>query len=153
MLEFKKLCDSFERLTPAERGILLSEKSITILARLHSVSLPGMDPIAVLAGFVIGSSAADGRLNEKEYLMMYPALVRVFGDDFDFNSVKESFRWDIDGRRTIIRHTEDMIKLLDLLDDELKYDIIMLCLCIVSIDGKVRLKEKRYIWRLCEACQ
>lgn len=151
MFEFKRLCDSYEALTGVERGILLEEKTVTVMAKLHSLAIPGIDPVSVLAGFIIGSVAADGRINEKEYVMIYPALVRAFGGDFDFASVKESFRRDKDGRRMIAKYTEQMIAILDLLDEDIKNDIITLCLCIVAIDGKISFKEKNYIKRLCRA--
>lgn len=151
MFEFKKLCDEYERLSPLERGLLLTEKSIEITGKLHCLSIPGIDPVSVLAGFIIGSVAADGRVNEKEYLMIYPALVKAFGDDFDFASVKSSFRRDSEGRKMIAEYTEEMIKILAFLDDDLKNDVITLCLCTVAVDGRVSLKEKRYIRRLCDA--
>lgn len=151
MLEFKKLCDAFERLSSAERALLLAEKSVTVLARLHSLSVAHSDTSEILAGFVIGSAVSDGKLNEKEYLMIYPALVRVFGSGFDFNSVKASFCQSRGARRSIEEYTTAMLSLLGCLDEELKWEFIMLCLCIVSVDGKITPREKRYIRRLCEA--
>ncbi len=151
MFEFKKLCDAYEDMSAVERGLLLTKKSVSIMARLHNLSVPFIDPVEVLAGFIIGSVAADGRLNEKEYLMIYPALVSAFGDDFDFTSVKNSFKYNKDGRKMISMYTEKMICILDILDDELKNDVITLCLCVVSVDGRVSLKEKNYIRRLFKA--
>lgn len=90
-------------------------------------------------------------MNEQEYILIYPALVRAFGDEFDLVSVKDSFRRDADGRRMIAEYTQEMLSVLDFLDDGLKEDIITLCLCAVAIDGKVSLKEKNYIKRLCRA--
>lgn len=149
MFEFKKLCDAYEELSPVERGWLLTEKSVCILAKLNAMAIPGIDPVSVLAGFIIGSVTADGKINEQEYLMIYPALVSVFGDDFDFVSVKELFRRDQNGRKMIAAYTETMIRVLNCLDDRLKSDVITLCLCVVAVDGKVSLKEKNYIKRLC----
>lgn len=151
MLEFKKLCDSYEKLSMVEKGLLLTEKSAKIISKLHCLSIPGIDPISSLAGFIIGSVAADGRISEQEYILIYPALVHVFGDSFDLASVKNSFRRDTGGRRMIAEYTENMLSVLGSLDDELKNDIITLCLCTVAIDGKVSLKEKNYIKRLCRA--
>lgn len=151
MFEFAKLCDAYENLSTVEKGLLLAEKSAGIMAKLHCMSIPNLDPVSVLAGFIIGSVAADGRINEKEYLLIYPSLVRVFGDDFDFAGVKQGFRSDVEGRRMIAKYTEDMIRVLDFMDEELKMDVITLCLCVTAIDGKVSLKEKKYIRRLCKA--
>lgn len=149
MFEFKKVCDAYERLSPRERRLLLVEKSAVVLARLHNLSIPGVDPVDVLAGFLVGSVTADGKINEKEYLMIYPALVRTFGDDFDFASIKESFRRK-DDRKMVAEYTQEMLYLLGFMDEDLKWDIIILCLCVTSVDNRITLKEKRYLRRLCD---
>lgn len=150
MFEFKKLCDAYESLSPIEKGIILTEKSVKILAKLHYLDIPELDPVSALVGFIMGSVVADGKVNEQEYLLIYPALVKAFGSDFDFALIKESFRKDADGRKMITEYTREMIAIMDLLDEDLKADVITLCLCVTAIDGKVSLKEKRYINRLCD---
>ncbi len=44
-----------------------------------------------------------------------------------------------------------MISIINVCDEELATDIISLCLLITSVDGKISLKEKRYIRQLCKA--
>lgn len=149
MLEMRKLCDAFEKMPAAERSLMLTGKSAVILRRMRELPQTGIDPVAVLAGFMIGASAADGRINEKEYLMMYPALVRVFGEGFDYRTVKDTFGSDRDCRKTVETYTAGMIDILSLADEELKWNIIILCLCVASADGKISLRERRYINRLC----
>lgn len=150
MFEFKKLCDSFEEMSTIERSLFLAEKSATVLAKLSLLCVPEIDPVSVLAGFLIGSAAVDGKINEKEYLMIYPSLVRIFGDSFDYNSVKKTFGASKTERSMITVYTKEMIDILDKSDDSLKEDIFILCLCAVSIDGKVSPREKRYIRRIFE---
>lgn len=150
MLEFKRVCDAYEKMSAIERGTLLTKKAAVVLARLEALSLPGVDPVSVHAGFIVGSVTADGRINEKEYLLIYPALVKAFGDAFDFTTIKNAFRRNKDGKKLVADYTEEMLHILSLMDEELKWNVIMLCLCVASIDGKITLKEKRYIRRLCE---
>lgn len=151
MFEFTKLCNWFEGLTTPERGVIMAEKSVKVLAKLHELDIPGIDPVESLASFVLGSIVADGHVNEQEYLLMYPALVRVFGDSFDFASVKELVEKDHDGHRALKDHTEDLCTVFGYLDPELQEDVVTLCLCIVTVDGKVSAREKNYIRRLCRA--
>ncbi len=150
MFEFKKLCNEYEQLTVMERGLLMTEKSVKILAKLSLVDLPDFDPVEALAGFIIGSVVSDGKLNEREYLLIYPSLIQIFGYDFDFNSVKQAF-CSIGARKVIKEYAEEMLKIFDLIDEDLKNDVVMLCLCVTAMDGKISLKEKRYIKRLCRA--
>ena len=83
MFEFNKILKDYEQLGAIERGLMLTEKSVGILARLAELNIDGIDPVETLASFIVGSVAADGKLHEKEYLLIYPALVKVFGQDFD----------------------------------------------------------------------
>lgn len=151
MFEFAKVWKEYEALSPAERGAVLGVKSVEILAKLRQLNLPGVDPVQTLAGFILGSVVADGRVNEQEYLLMYPALLRVFGDGFDFESVKESLRLNRGERDAVQQYTKDLLSLLSLADESLCKDIVMLCLCVVSIDHKISPREQRYIRKLCKA--
>lgn len=151
MSEFAKMCKEYEKLSAVQRGAILARSSVTVLAKLKLLDLPGVDPVHTLAGFILGSVVADGRVNEQEYLLIYPALLHVFGDDFDFESVKASFRKDREGRNTVRLYTEEMLSLLALADESLRDDIVELCLCVVTVDGKISLREKNYIRRLCAA--
>lgn len=151
MFEFTKLCKEYENLSAPERGVMLTGKSVKILAKLKLLELPGVDPVHALAGFILGSVVADGRVNEQEYLLMYPALVHVFGDDFDFDTIKDSFRKDREGREAVKEYTQEMLSFLALADETLREDVIALCLCVVTVDGKISLRERNYIRKLCKA--
>lgn len=153
MFEFKKICDTFEGLSALERRQLLEEKSGSIFHELQSRTTPKNDPKEIFAGFLIGSAMIDGKLNEMEYLLMYPSLVRTFGEDFDFRSLKESFRHNRDGKRLVSDYAEKVLGILRFSGEKLKRDVVILCLCATSMDGKITLKEKRYIRRLWEALE
>lgn len=138
-------------MTAVERGRVLAESSLSIIMKLRCLAPPKLDPIKALAGFMIGSAAADGRISEREYLLIYPSLVCVFGDELDLAAIKGSFRLAPSGRRMLEKYTEDMLRIFELIDDELKNDVLLLCLCVVAIDGRISLREKNYIRRLCRA--
>lgn len=148
MFEFAKVMKDYEQLGAIERGLILTEKSVSILAKLSALDIDGIDPVETLAAFITGSVAADGKLHEKEYLLIYPALLKVFGSDFDYESVKKLFENDKDGRKEVAKYTHDLIRVLESADDTLYEDVIILCLCVVTIDGKLSLREKKYVKRL-----
>ena len=148
MFEFNKVMKDYESLNAIERGLMLTEKSVSILANLSALDIDGLDPVETLASFIIGSVVADGKLHEKEYLLIYPALVKVFGTDFDYESIKKEFEADKDGRNDIAKYTTDLLRILEMADETLYEDVIILCLCVVTIDGKVSLREKNYVNRL-----
>mgnify|MGYP004654087229 FL=1 len=148
MQNFREICSEFEKLGALERSVILAEKSVKILARLKALDIDGVDPVYTLAGFVIGAIAADGAVDEKEYLLIYPALVKVFGANFNYASVKQAVKENRKSGRELNKSTKEMLRLLEQVDEGFKRDVIILCLCIVSVDGKVSLKEKRYIKNL-----
>lgn len=151
MFEFTKMCNEFEKLSVVERGALLTEKSVKVLAKLKLYDDPDVDPVETLATFILGSIVSDGRVDEKEYLLMYPALVKVFGDDFDFETVKEVVEKDNRTRKTIKNYSKDLLTVLADIDESFIEDVVTLCLCVVAIDGKISLKERNYIKKLIKA--
>lgn len=56
-----------------------------------------------------------------------------------------------DIKKEITKYTKEMISIISVCDEALAADIISLCLLITSVDGKISLKEKRYIRQLCKA--
>lgn len=150
MFEFKKLCNTLEELNPIERGVILAEKSVSVIKGLSGLNIP-LDPVKTLVTFIIGSVVSDNSINEKDYLYIYPSLVKAFGNDFDFISAKQAIGLAKDIKKEITKYTKEMISIINVCDEALAADIISLCLLITSVDGKISLKEKRYIRQLCKA--
>lgn len=150
MFEFKKLCNTLEELNPIERGVILAEKSVSVIKGLSGLNIP-LDPVKTLVTFIIGSVVSDNSINEKDYLYIYPSLVKAFGNDFDFISAKQAIGLAKDIKKEITKYTKEMISIINVCDEALATDIISLCLLITSVDGKISLKEKRYIRQLCKA--
>lgn len=148
MFDFQQLCDTYDGLSPFEKRRLLTGASAPVLTALHAFCIPGLDAVSALAGFLIGSVTSDGRLNELKYLLIYPSLVRIFGDHFDFTPIKARFR-RVDSRAAVMEYTRQMITIFDRLDGDLQNDVILLCLCIAGIDGRISRDEKQYIRQLC----
>ena len=150
MFEFKKLCNTLEELNPVERSVIVAEKSVSVIKGLSGLNIP-LDPVKTLVTFIIGSVVSDNSINEKDYLYIYPSLVKAFGNDFDFISAKQAIGLAKDIKKEITKYTKEMISIISVCDEALAADIISLCLLITSVDGKISLKEKRYIRQLCKA--
>lgn len=148
LLEMNKICKKYEKLSLVEYTTLITTCSAKVLLKLKELNLPGIDPITTYVSFVIGAVVADGTINEKEYLLIYPSLIRAFGDDFDYMSIKESFKKDKEGKQKLKEVNKDMLTICGMLDEDLKKDILVLSLCVLSVDGKISLKEKRYLRHL-----
>ena len=79
---------------------------------------------------------------------MYPALLKVFGESFNFKEIKYLIEEDKDGKQTVKNYIKEFLGLVSHLSDDLKKDLITLSLCVVSMDGKVSFKERNYIRKL-----
>lgn len=148
MFEFNKLCNEYEKLNTLERGALIAEKSVSVIRRLRETQCSA-DPVETLVAFIIGSIVSDGAINEKDYLYIYPSLVKAFGKDFDYSAVKRSFKVADDIKKEIDRRTKELMSVISATDEDLRTDVISLCLLVTSVDKKISFKEKRYIKQLC----
>lgn len=148
MFEYIEKCKKFEKLSTFERFALLANKSLIITNKLSELGLNVNDSLSLIATFILGSIVSDGEVNEKEFLLIYPALLRTFGDNFDFDSIKEAFQNDFKTRNELKNYLKDILTLLNSVSNELKEDIIDICFAIVTIDGKLSLKERIYMRKL-----
>lgn len=150
MFDFKKLCTEVENLPAADRGVLIVSEAKKVLEGLSKIAATTYNPTEVLTTFILGAVVSDGKIDEKEYLLIYPSLVKAFGDDFDYDAVKTTLTQDREGKKILGEYIDALISMISLTDENLQTDIVTLCLLIVSIDGKVTTKERRYIRRLCK---
>lgn len=150
MFDFAKICTQVEEMSPLDRTALIIEESKKILQKFSTLNFTAYNPIDVLATFIIGAVMSDDVLNEKEYLLIYPSLAKAFGEDFDYESIKESLAKDKDGKAMLKEYVNALMTIISASDEDLQTDIVTLCLLIVSIDGKINLKERRYIRQLCK---
>ena len=148
MFEYIEKCKKFEKLSTFERFALLANKSLIVANNLSKLGFNVNESLSLIATFILGSIVSDGEVNEKEYLLMYPALLRTFGDNFDFDSIKEAFKNDFKTRKELKNYLKDILSLLNNVSNELKEDIIDICFAIVTIDGKLSLKERIYMRKL-----
>ena len=148
MFEYIEKCKKFEKLSTFERFALLANKSLIVTNNLSELGFNVNESLSLIATFILGSIISDGEVNEKEFLLMYPALLRAFGDNFDFDSIKEAFQNDFKTRNELKNYLKDILSLLNSVSNELKEDIIDICFAIVTIDGKLSLKERIYMRKL-----
>lgn len=151
MFEYIEKCKKFEKLSTFERFALLANKSLIVTNNLSKLGFNVNESLSLIATFILGSIVSDGEVNEKEYLLMYPALLRTFGDNFDFDSIKEAFKNDFKTRKELKNYLKDILSLLNNVSSELKEDIVDICFAIVTIDGKLSLKERIYMRKLFSA--
>lgn len=127
---------------------LLGIKSKRILPALIDITQDGETGVEIFASFIVGAIAADGRLSETEYELLSPLLHAFFGEELDYETCKKAFRKMAPEQRELKKSVDEMVDVLGLLSDDLKDDIITVCLLICAVDGKVSLRERNWIKQL-----
>lgn len=148
MNEFKQICREAEALDPVEYGAILAVKTAKIMPALHALTRDPAESAMMLATFMIGSVYADGKLDEAEYELMKPMLEAFFGQEVNFEQAKKVVKAFSPEGKELKRVVDYVVDLLGELDEELKADIITVCLLVCAIDGKISKKEEKYIRQL-----
>ncbi len=148
MREFNLICKEFEQLDSLSYGVILAKKSAKILPALKNITKDGLTGAAIYSTFILGAIVADGRISEEEYALCYPLLRAFFGEEIDYNDVKKAVKLLKTESKELKRNVDEMVDILGKLDDELKDDIVIVCMMICAIDGKISLKEKNWIKQL-----
>ena len=148
MREFDTLCKVYEQMDVVTYASVLADKAGRIIPALSEITEDGLDGITLFASFVMGAVVADGKLSLEEYAITFPLFKVFFGKEVNYevcSSIVKKMRVE---RKLIKQYVNDMVKVFGLLSEELQDDIVLVCLMICAIDGKVSLKEKNWIKKL-----
>ena len=148
MREFDAICKEIDNLPLDQYAVILGAKSAKLLAELKLLTANGIEGDIAFAAFIIGSVVADGKLSEEEYVLLYPMLNKFFGDAVNYEECKKIVRISLAEKKEIKNVVNDMVQIFGQLSDELKEDVITVCLLICSVDGKISLKEEIWIKQL-----
>lgn len=148
MKTFNSLCKEFERLDPLTYGVLLTEKSVKILPELKKITEDGIEGTTLFAAFILGSIVADGKIDENEYLLLSPMLHTFFGESMDYETCRQLAKYYKKEGKEFKKYLDLVVDLLGQISDDLKDDIITVCLLICCVDGKISSKEKKWIRQL-----
>ena len=134
MKEFDQICKEVENMDVLTYGTVLADKALTIIPALNKITEDRIDAVSIFATFVIGSIVADGKLDENEYILLYPMLHAFFRDDVNYEDCKKIARTFRKEGKELKKYVDYMVDVLGLVSDELKEDIIVVCLLICAID-------------------
>lgn len=148
MKEFNELCKFVEKIDPVTYTELVTNYSLSILPELAKIT--GSEDLAVeqFSMFILGAIASDGKLALGEYLVCEPLIKTFFGDTIDYEQAKNRIEKMKDEMDELKNTVDKMVDTYGKLSAKLKEDIIVVCLLLCSIDGKISSKEKKWIKQL-----
>lgn len=148
MVTFNDICKQFENLDSTTYTALLLDRSARILPALAAITENEEDGVMIFANFILGAIAADGKLSEEEYLVTEPLLKAFFGESLNYETCRDQVATMRKETRVLKKSVDQMVDLLGLVSEELKSDIVLVCMLICAVDGKISHKEKTWIKQL-----
>lgn len=148
MSEFDRLCKEFEAQDKGTYKAILTQRASRILPALAQITQDGETGVEILSTFILASIAADNRLAEEEYDLISPLLHAFFGQTINYDAARRSFRRMRSEHTDLKRITDEMVHVLGLVSQDLKRDIILVCMLICAIDGRITAKEKAWLRQL-----
>jgi len=149
MFEFEKLCKMIEDMDAQTFGELLAEKSQEIILALSVLTLDGLSALQIYMNFILCSIAADGKLSEEEYMAIKPGFELLAKKEVSYEDAVAVFKAaGLDKSKDYKKVVNDMVDVLGMVSLDLKEAIILVCMMVCSVDGKISLKEKRWIKQL-----
>ncbi|MGN1046783.1 MAG: hypothetical protein ACI4QG_06765 [Candidatus Cryptobacteroides sp.] len=151
MDHFDALCKVLEDMDPQTYNQLIHEKSVGIIQALTDITSDGIDGISIFTDFILCSISADGVLAEEEFILVKDAVEAFLGREITYEEAKVLFvQAGLDHPEEYKRSVDMMVDILGILSQELKDDIILVCLMICAVDGVVSDSEREWIAQLIE---
>lgn len=148
MTEFDDLCREAEDIDFETRCAILKGKSQEILPLLSEKSEDGESGADILSTFLFSAMAADGRLSEEEYDLLYPLLSSFLGEKINYRDAKKAVGAMRKENREMKNISEDMVGVLAEFSEDLRREIVLVIMMICAADGKISLSEKLWIKKL-----
>ena len=151
MTSFDDLCKQLEEMDPETFAQIFAEKSADVIESLVALTASGKDGLRAYMQFILASVAADGVLSEGEYALLKPMFDRIAGKDVSYAEATAIFKdLGLDKPEAYKDIVDTMADVIGLVSEEIKDDIMFLCLLVCAVDGEISEKEKDWIRQLAE---
>ena len=148
MFDLEAICSEVEKLDPITFAQLIGEKGESVIAGIAGITGDGDDAITLFTALVLSVAISDSKLDEKEYTLIKPLLEEAVGEEISYDEAIEFMSAFKSQRGDYNKLTEALSSLFSVASDELKSDIVLLCLLICATDGKISKREKNWLQKL-----
>lgn len=151
MTLFDEYCDRIAALPAGDKASMIDQLTADILPALEEVTEDGAGAVEAYVNFILCAVASDGKLAEEEYLLLKPLFDDIAGEDATYEDALDIFKAaGLEDPENYKKAVDLMVDIIGEVSEELKYDIITLCLLVCAIDGEVTEKEKEWIGQLAD---
>ena len=151
MTDFDTLCKTLEQMDSEKFAEIFSNKSADVIAELVALTDDSRDAVTAYLQFILASVAADGVLSKPEYMLLKPWFDRMADKDVSYDEAVELFNgMCLNEPETYKNIIDTMVDIIGLVSEEIKDDIIILCLLVCAVDGEITDEEKKWIKQLAD---
>ena len=136
MFEFDKMCKKYEALSFDELKEIVASESQIVLPALDALEGDGLSAFIL---FIATACAASGELELGEY-KLFEEVTGVSVSYEDALSIVDAAKGR-DAQETV----NEIVDLFGVLDEDVKYSMVMFCLAFCAANGKIDAREKRFI--------
>ena len=148
MFDLEKVCAEVEKLDPMTFAQQIADKSKSVISGMASIVGDTDDAAMLFKVLVFGAVISDGKLDEKEFGLIKPLLEEVVEQEINYEEATEFMSaLKTEGAKYKSMITT-LIGMFGAVSDELKSDIVMLCLLVCASDGKISKREKNWLAKL-----
>ncbi len=149
MFEFERLCKTVEDMDPKTYNAIIFEKSARIIDALTFIMKDDVKGINLFIELLLGAVVSDGMLAREEYFLIKPLLeLALGGRSLSFDEALEYIAYVTEGTEEHKAFVNDVTDRLGEISDELKGDIVMVCMMVCGVDGDISRKEKKWLKEL-----
>ena len=151
MTDFDTLCKQLEQMDSEKYAQIFADISDDVIADLTALTTNGKDGVTAYMQFVLASVAADGILSKPEFTLLKPWFDKMTEKDTTYDEAVEIFNGLGLNEPEVYKEIIDtMVDIIGLVSEEIKDDIVLLCLLVCAIDGDISDKEKDWIRQLAK---
>lgn len=148
MLDIEKLCADIEKLDPFAFAGMIGEKGESVINGMAEVVGSHEDAVTLFTVLVFGAVNSDGKLDEKEFGLIKPLLEDAVEKEVDYESAVEFMSALKTQKNEYNKMIISLSAMFGAVSENLKTDIVTLCLLICASDGKISKREKNWIAKI-----
>ena len=148
MFDLEAVCSEVEKLDPMTFANRISEKGKAVMSGIASIVGDEENATTLFSALMFGAVISDGKLDEKEFGLIKPLLEEAIEEEVNYEDAVEFMNGLKSQSSDYKKMISAIVEMFGAVSDELKSDIIMLCLMVCASDGKISKREKNWLAKL-----
>ena len=148
MFDLEAICTEVEKMDPVTYTRVIGEKRESVIKGITAVVGDAEQASTMLTMLVFGAVLSDGKFDEKEFGLTKPLIEEIAEQEVTYEEELEFMTAIKAERKSTNPLLVSLVEMFGLASDELKSDVVELCLLVCAADGKITKREKNWLAKL-----